>query len=48
MTMVIRVGMYYTIEFLDQMVKDSTEKIKALSRKDYKPWRVFVIFNKGG
>lgn len=38
-------GYFYTIDYLKELIKESTECIEALSHKDYKPWKVFIIFN---
>jgi hypothetical protein len=38
-------GYYLTIDYLDKAIEECTNKISALSHKDYLPWRVFVVFN---
>ena len=41
----VYLGYYYTVGFLDEAIQQSKDRIRGLAIKDYKPWKVFIIFN---
>jgi len=39
-------GMYHTIEYLEQELELVSQAIRGLTQKDFVPWRVFITFDK--
>ena len=37
-------GYYYTQEYLKEQIAASAERIAGLTQKDFKPWKVFIVF----